>query len=182
MPNMNGFDLLAAIKADHELKNVPVLMVTVEGRDDDVARAMEAGAAACIVKPFTRAALEERVAALEGGRAALACATGMAAQMVALLTLAHHGDHIVAAGDFFVPGLSTGTPAADMRQMFELHCDPTTGIWTRHDIGGNDEVHGETGDDFIYVGGGSDIAFGDADSDDIIGGWGSDWAIQGCWR
>jgi O-acetylhomoserine (thiol)-lyase len=45
----------------------------------------------------TVAALEERVAALEGGRAALACATGMAAQMVALLTLAHHGDHIVAS-------------------------------------------------------------------------------------
>ena len=41
----------------------------------------------------TVAALEERVAALEGGRAALAAATGMAAQMVALLTLARHGDH-----------------------------------------------------------------------------------------
>ncbi|HEX6529196.1 MAG TPA: response regulator [Burkholderiales bacterium] len=72
MPNMNGFDLLAAIKADHELKNVPVLMVTVEGRDDDVARAMEAGAAACIVKPFTRAALEERVRAVLARQAAIA--------------------------------------------------------------------------------------------------------------
>src|SRR4249920_175238 len=45
----------------------------------------------------TVAALEERVAALEGGRAALAAATGMAAQMTALLTLARNGDHIVAA-------------------------------------------------------------------------------------
>ena len=45
----------------------------------------------------TVAALEERVAALEGGRAALAAATGMAAQMLALLTLAQHGDHVVAA-------------------------------------------------------------------------------------
>jgi O-acetylhomoserine (thiol)-lyase len=45
----------------------------------------------------TVAALEERVAALEGGRAAIAAATGMAAQMVALLTLAQNGDHIVAA-------------------------------------------------------------------------------------
>ena len=44
----------------------------------------------------TVAALEERVAALEGGRAALATATGMAAQMVALLTLCRAGDHIVA--------------------------------------------------------------------------------------
>jgi O-acetylhomoserine (thiol)-lyase len=45
----------------------------------------------------TVAALEERVAALEGGRAALAAATGMAAQMLALLTLAKAGDHLVAA-------------------------------------------------------------------------------------
>ena len=42
-------------------------------------------------------ALEERVAALEGGRAALAAATEMAAQMVVMLTLAPHGDHIVAS-------------------------------------------------------------------------------------
>src|SRR5258708_37649396 len=45
----------------------------------------------------TVAAFEERVAALEGGRAALAAATGMAAQMTALLTLAKNGDHIVSS-------------------------------------------------------------------------------------
>jgi O-acetylhomoserine (thiol)-lyase len=45
----------------------------------------------------TVAALEERVAAIEGGRAALAAATGMAAQTVALLTLCRTGDHVVAA-------------------------------------------------------------------------------------
>src|ERR1700690_3191345 len=45
----------------------------------------------------TVAALEERVAALEGGRAGIAAATGMAAQMIALLTLCRAGDHIVAS-------------------------------------------------------------------------------------
>ncbi|MDQ6620987.1 MAG: O-acetylhomoserine aminocarboxypropyltransferase/cysteine synthase [Pseudomonadota bacterium] len=45
----------------------------------------------------TVAALEERLAAIEGGRAALATATGMAAEALALLTLARQGDHIVAA-------------------------------------------------------------------------------------
>ena len=45
----------------------------------------------------TVAALEERIAALEGGCAALAAATGMAAQMLALLTLCRNGDHIVAS-------------------------------------------------------------------------------------
>jgi len=45
----------------------------------------------------TNAMLEERVAALENGRAALAVASGMAAQMVTLLTLVNAGDEIVAA-------------------------------------------------------------------------------------
>ena len=45
----------------------------------------------------TVAAFEERMAALEGGRAALATASGLAAQMTALLTLAEAGDEIVAA-------------------------------------------------------------------------------------
>lgn len=45
----------------------------------------------------TCAVLEERVAALEGGRAALAVASGMSAQLIALLTLCNSGDQIVAA-------------------------------------------------------------------------------------
>jgi O-acetylhomoserine (thiol)-lyase len=45
----------------------------------------------------TTAVFEERMAALEGGRAALATASGMAAQMVALLTLLEQGDHLVSA-------------------------------------------------------------------------------------
>ncbi|OIP08229.1 MAG: O-acetylhomoserine aminocarboxypropyltransferase [Betaproteobacteria bacterium CG2_30_68_42] len=45
----------------------------------------------------TTAAFEERVAALEGGRAAVAASTGIAAQMLALLTLCEAGDEIVAA-------------------------------------------------------------------------------------
>ena len=49
----------------------------------------------------TTAAFEERVAALEGGRAALAVASGMAAQMAALLTLCRHGDHIVASRNLY---------------------------------------------------------------------------------
>ena len=45
----------------------------------------------------TLAVLEERIASLEGGRAALATATGMAAQMIAMLNLCEAGDEIVAA-------------------------------------------------------------------------------------
>ncbi|NBQ90563.1 MAG: O-acetylhomoserine aminocarboxypropyltransferase/cysteine synthase [Betaproteobacteria bacterium] len=49
----------------------------------------------------TVAALEERVAALEGGRAAVATASGMAAESLALMTLLNRGDHIVAAGALY---------------------------------------------------------------------------------
>src|SRR6187397_2013581 len=49
----------------------------------------------------TVAVLEERIASLEGGRAALACATGMAAQMTALLAILKTGDHIVAASTLY---------------------------------------------------------------------------------
>jgi O-acetylhomoserine (thiol)-lyase len=45
----------------------------------------------------TVAVLEERLAALEGGRAALATASGMSAQLTAMLTLLRPGDHIVAS-------------------------------------------------------------------------------------
>jgi O-acetylhomoserine (thiol)-lyase len=49
----------------------------------------------------TVAALEERVAALEGGRAAVATASGMAAEALALMTIVKAGDHIVAAGALY---------------------------------------------------------------------------------
>ncbi len=61
MPNMNGFELLAAIKADATLKHLPVLMVTAEARKEDIVRAAQDGAAGYIVKPFTKATLEEKV-------------------------------------------------------------------------------------------------------------------------
>lgn len=61
MPNMNGFELLKAIKADESLKHLPVLMVTAEARKEDIVLAAQSGAAGYIVKPFTKATLEEKV-------------------------------------------------------------------------------------------------------------------------
>ena len=61
MPNMNGFDLLKAVKADDALKHLPVLMVTAEARKEDIVLAAQSGAAGYIVKPFTKATLEEKV-------------------------------------------------------------------------------------------------------------------------
>ena len=49
----------------------------------------------------TVSVLEERVAALEGGAAALATASGMSAMMLSLLTICSAGDHIVASSQLY---------------------------------------------------------------------------------
>jgi two-component system chemotaxis response regulator CheY len=61
MPILGGFGLLSAIKKDAALRDVPVLMVAAEARKDEIVRTMQAGAAAYLVKPFTRETLEEKL-------------------------------------------------------------------------------------------------------------------------
>lgn len=61
MPNMNGFQLLQSIRADDSLKHLPVLMVTAESRKEDIVLAAQSGASGYIVKPFTKATLEEKL-------------------------------------------------------------------------------------------------------------------------
>jgi two-component system, chemotaxis family, chemotaxis protein CheY len=70
MPNMNGFELLKAIKADPDLRSLPVLMVTAEARKEDIVLAVQSGAAGYIVKPFTKATLEDKVIKIMQKRAA----------------------------------------------------------------------------------------------------------------
>lgn len=61
MPNMNGFELLGQIRGDEKLRALPVLMVTAEARKEDIVAAAQGGASGYIVKPFTKATLEEKV-------------------------------------------------------------------------------------------------------------------------
>ena len=61
MPNMTGFDLLKAIKSDDKYKAIPVLMVTAEARKEDIVLAAQSGAAGYVVKPFTKATLEDKI-------------------------------------------------------------------------------------------------------------------------
>jgi O-acetylhomoserine (thiol)-lyase len=63
----------------------------------------------------TVAVLEERVAALEQGRAAVAAASGMAAEAMALMTLLQAGDHVVAAGALY--GGSVTMLAVNLRKF-----------------------------------------------------------------
>ena len=61
MPNMNGFELLHSIRADEHLRTLPVLLVTAKAKKEDIITAAQAGASGYIVKPFTKATLEEKL-------------------------------------------------------------------------------------------------------------------------
>src|SRR5699024_4157634 len=61
MPNMDGLELLKAIRTNNELKELPVLMVTAEAKKENIVAAAKAGASGYVVKPFTAATLEEKI-------------------------------------------------------------------------------------------------------------------------
>jgi two-component system chemotaxis response regulator CheY len=61
MPNMSGLDLLKAIRADSNLKDIPVLLVTAEALKENVVAAVQAGVNGYIVKPFTAETLKEKI-------------------------------------------------------------------------------------------------------------------------
>ncbi|WP_411694167.1 chemotaxis response regulator CheY [Glaciecola sp.] len=61
MPGMQGIDLLRAIRADENLKHLPVLMVTAEAKKEQIVAAAQAGVNGYVVKPFTAATLKEKL-------------------------------------------------------------------------------------------------------------------------
>jgi two-component system chemotaxis response regulator CheY len=62
MPGMQGIDLLRAIRADGNLKHIPVLMVTAEAKKEQIIAAAQAGVNGYVIKPFTAATLKEKLA------------------------------------------------------------------------------------------------------------------------
>lgn len=61
MPNMTGLELLKEIRKDDKLKHLPVLMVTAEAKKENIIEAAQSGATGYVVKPFTAAALDEKL-------------------------------------------------------------------------------------------------------------------------
>jgi len=61
MPGMQGIDLLRNIRADANLKHLPVLMITAEAKREQIIEAAQAGVNGYIVKPFTAATLKEKL-------------------------------------------------------------------------------------------------------------------------
>jgi len=61
MPVMTGYELLQAVRADHELDATKIVMVTTEAENDHIEAALLAGADEYLVKPFDEAGLFDKL-------------------------------------------------------------------------------------------------------------------------
>ncbi len=64
MPEMTGIDLLKAVRANDQYKELPFIMVTAEGQKNNVIEAVKAGVTNYIVKPFTPETLRQKLEAV----------------------------------------------------------------------------------------------------------------------
>jgi two-component system, chemotaxis family, chemotaxis protein CheY len=64
MPKMDGLQLLAAIKAQPDWHDLPVVMITTEGGEAKVGEAVRLGAAGYVRKPFTADQIKEKLAGI----------------------------------------------------------------------------------------------------------------------
>lgn len=70
MPEMNGIDFVRSLRSTATGKTVPVLMVTTNAANGDVAEALKAGVNNYVVKPFTADTLKEKILAVAPQRPA----------------------------------------------------------------------------------------------------------------
>ncbi|MFT5451245.1 MAG: two-component system chemotaxis response regulator CheY [Enterobacterales bacterium] len=61
MPGMEGIELLKRVRADENLKSLPVLLVTAEAKKEQIVEAAQAGVNGYIVKPFTSGTLKLKI-------------------------------------------------------------------------------------------------------------------------
>jgi sigma-B regulation protein RsbU (phosphoserine phosphatase) len=53
MPNLDGFSVLERIRESEDFEGLPVVMLTSRSREEDITKALEAGADDFIAKPFS---------------------------------------------------------------------------------------------------------------------------------
>jgi two-component system chemotaxis response regulator CheY len=61
MPGMHGLDLIRSVRADARLARLPVVLLTGESRREQIVEAVQAGASALVMKPFTGEVLAEKL-------------------------------------------------------------------------------------------------------------------------
>lgn len=52
MPVMNGLQFMEKIKKENIYKQIPIIVISTEGKEEDTLRALQLGAAGYVVKPF----------------------------------------------------------------------------------------------------------------------------------
>jgi len=62
MPRMTGLELLKQVRGTDSIKDTPFLMITAEAQKENIVEAVKARVSNYIVKPFTAATLEEKLA------------------------------------------------------------------------------------------------------------------------
>ena len=72
MPELNGFDVCKALRANESTRSIPIMAVTCLSKEDDIERIFECGADEYLSKPFKVEQLQEKVQELIGkGRTAV---------------------------------------------------------------------------------------------------------------
>lgn len=66
MPNMTGIEFLRQVRTGEKTKDIPFIMVTAEGKKENVIAAVQAGVNNYIVKPFNAATLKEKLSKVIG--------------------------------------------------------------------------------------------------------------------
>lgn len=66
MPLMDGFEVLTAIRNDNRFNAIPIIMVTTESEEENIAKAMESGANGYVTKPFTADDLTTKIREILG--------------------------------------------------------------------------------------------------------------------
>jgi DNA-binding response OmpR family regulator len=61
MPRMTGYDACRMMKANPDLRDVPVVFLSAKGQESEIQSGMDAGAEAYLLKPFSPAELTNRV-------------------------------------------------------------------------------------------------------------------------
>lgn len=68
MPKKSGFEVCQAVRANEELQDTKILMLTAKGRDTDLAKGLALGADAYMTKPFSTRELVQKVAEMLQGQ------------------------------------------------------------------------------------------------------------------
>jgi DNA-binding response OmpR family regulator len=69
LPTRNGYEVCQEMKADPELRTIPIVMLSARGQEVEIVKGLELGAAAYVTKPFGNAEILEAIRAVLAARA-----------------------------------------------------------------------------------------------------------------